>query len=54
MNIKFPIQKAYSSENYGLIILDGDGVTHYFDFDGTYDGHSNNTNLDEKTRSHLN
>ena len=40
IKIKFPIKELNSSKNYPLMILDNDGYTHYFDFNGNYDGWS--------------
>lgn len=36
--IRLPIVEAKSSAQYPLILVDSIGVTHYFNFDGTYDG----------------
>jgi len=52
--IKFPIQKAWSSENYPLMILDADNVTHYWDDNGNYDGYSMDGCMDLNTRTNKN
>ena len=52
--ITLPIAKAYSSDNYGLIIVDNSGITHYWDFDGNYDGYSHATCVDGETGANLN
>ncbi len=54
MNINFPIIKAYSSEHYGLMIKDSSKVTHYWSFDGSYDGMSSDCNIDPETGTCLN
>ncbi len=46
MLITFPVIKAYSSVNYALMLLDSAGVTHYFNSDGSYDGHSSDCGTD--------
>jgi len=38
LSIAFPINKAYSSKYYALIIEDANGTIHYWNFDGSYDG----------------
>ncbi len=38
--ITLPILKDYSSDYYLRIILDSSNKTHYWNFDGTYDGYS--------------
>ncbi len=47
VTIQTPI-KSYKTDtgNYGLIIQDALNVYHYFDYDGTYDGWSVDTNPD--------
>lgn len=45
-NISLPIKKIYSSENYSLMIVDSENVTHYWDFDGRYDGWSSEVKND--------
>lgn len=45
LEITFPIIKAYSSENYALIIEDSGGKTHYWLPDGSYDGWSQETDI---------
>jgi len=52
--IFFPVVRAYSSENYGLIIEDASGVIHYWDFDGNYDGYSHDTCKDVNTKTDMN
>ena len=47
--IKLPILKAYDSEFYPLILDDSAGLSHYFNFDGTYDGYSHETGTDGET-----
>ena len=54
MNIAFPIVKAYSSQKYGLIIEDSNGVYHYWDFDGAYDGWSAPPETDFETQTNMN
>ena len=49
LRIAFPVVKSYSSENYALIIEDSAGVTHYWNFDGSYDGMSCDLNIDCET-----
>jgi hypothetical protein len=52
--INFPIINSESSEWYALTILDSSNVTHYFNFDGTYDGYSSNPGIDCNTGVSLN
>lgn len=48
INLALPLASfSTTSENYGLILTDADGVTHYFNEDGTYDGWSRELNLNE-------
>lgn len=54
INIKFPIKKSYSSENYGLMIVDANGVTFYWNHDGSYDGKSMPPETDINTHTNLN
>ena len=54
LNVAFLIQKAYSSENYALMILDANNVTHYWDFDGSYNGMSSDCNTDPQSGTCLN
>ena len=54
LNVAFPIKKAYSSERYELMILDANNVTHYWNFDGSYDGMSSDCNIDPQTGTCLN
>lgn len=52
--INFPIVKSYSSEYYALIILDSFGVTHYWNFNGNYDGCSSDPHIDYENGTCLN
>ena len=54
LDIKFPIQKAYKSDNYALIIIDFIGIYHYFNEDGSYDGYSHNPEIDGKSKTNMN
>ena len=54
LRVTFPVLKSWSSEIYALMILDSAGVTHYWDFDGTYDGYSSESIVDCHTGAHLN
>lgn len=54
VTIFFPIVQSRSSENYPLIITDSSGMIHYFNFDGTYDGHSVDPHLCRRTGTSLN
>lgn len=49
LNITFPVIESYSSERYALIIIDSASVTHYWDFDGSYDGYSTEIGIDGET-----
>ena len=53
-NIVFPIVKAYSSINYGLIILDSAGITHFWDKNGDYDGYEHDPSIDVETKTPMN
>jgi len=54
LKVNLPIVKAYSSENYALMILDSAGVTHYWNFDGSYDGFSSDPHIDCENGTCLN
>ena len=54
MNIAFPVKNVRKSEQYGLIFEDSAGVTHYWNFDGTYDGMSSDPNTDPQSGTCLN
>ena len=54
LNIAFPVLKSYSSVEYGLIIEDSNGVTHYWDLDGDYDGWSAPPQTDFETQTNMN
>ena len=46
ISIELPLT-SYStdSKNYGLVIIDRSGTSHYFNEDGSYDGWSKETNI---------
>ena len=52
--IIFPILEFYSSKNYGLILVDSAGVTHYWNHDYSYDGYSMPPSKDLNTGTNLN
>ena len=47
VELELPIREWKHTKAYGLIITDNSGVTHYFDWDGTYDGWSRNVEYSE-------
>lgn len=49
IDIKFPIKEAYSSDYYALIIIDNSDITHYWNFDGDYDGYSHDPCIDKES-----
>lgn len=52
--ISFPIRKAYSSDNYDLMIVDDNGITHYWTTLEEYDGHSSAPENDLETGINMN
>ena len=48
-NIKLPIKESRSSDNYALILVDSANITHYLNFDGSYDGYSSCLMLKNKS-----
>ncbi|MEM9859073.1 MAG: hypothetical protein AAF843_17065 [Bacteroidota bacterium] len=54
VKITLPIISSSRSDNYPLILIDSAGITHYFNFDGSYDGYSHPTNICGSNGTNLN
>ena len=56
LNITYPVveSKPSASGNYALLVVDSAGVTHYFNWDGSYDGMSSDCQTDPQSGTCLN
>ena len=54
LKLTFPIKRVFSSTNYPLMIVDANGITHYWNHEGDYDGYSHDPYIDSSTRLIMN